>query len=110
MKTINQVSPIPNQIIQIPIGNYDYKIRLIDCDSFMAYDLYIDDDLIVSGFRVVKGQLLIPYRFQEVDGNFIIDTNGADPDYKNFGSTQFIRYLSKEESESWREAIVNGEY
>ncbi|QIQ61324.1 hypothetical protein V039C_0046 [Vibrio phage V039C] len=108
MKTINSISNIPNQTIQVPIGDYDYKIRFIYCDGFMAYDFYIDDEVVVQGYRMTIGQLIMPYAYQEVDGNFILDTDGSDIDYKEFGVTQFLRYLNAEESADWREALRNG--
>ncbi|WVH05517.1 hypothetical protein KKJFFJLC_00060 [Vibrio phage vB_VpaS_PGB] len=110
MKTINSVAPIAVQTIQVPIGDYDYTIRMVFCDTFMSYDLSIDDALIVEGFRMVFGQPLIPYEYQEVDGNFILDTDGSEPDYNEFGSTQFLRWLSPEETADFREAWKNGEY
>lgn len=110
MKTINNIKPIPNQNIQIPIGDHSYTIRFIWCDTFVTYDLYVDDKIVVEGFRVVYGQLLIPYAYQEIDGNFILDTNGEEADYNWFGETQFLRYLTPDESASWREALKNGEY
>lgn len=110
MKTINSIAPLPNQTIQVPIGDHDYTIRIIFCETFMAYDLSIDSEVVVTGFRMIYGQLLIPYSYQEVDGNFVLDTDGADPDYKEFGNTQFLRWLSPDESIAWREAWKNGKY
>lgn len=110
MRTINSIAAIPNQTIQIPIGDHDYTIRFIFCESFMAYDLSIDGVGVVTGSRVIYGQMLIPYSYQEVDGNFILDTDGIDPDYSEFGNTQFLRWLTPEESAAWREAWDNGQY
>ncbi len=58
METINNLSAIPRQTIKSTIGDYEYTIRIMYCDSFLAYDLSIDNEEIVSGFRIVYGQLL----------------------------------------------------
>jgi hypothetical protein len=112
MRTINSIAAIPVQSIQISIGDHDYEIRLISCDSFMAYDLSIDGVKIVDGLRFITGQMMIPYAHQEVDGNFILDTGSRDApvDYTKFGDSQFLRYFDAQESAAWREAWKRGEY
>ncbi len=110
METINNVQAIPNQSFTVPMGDYEYGFHFYDCDGFMAYDLTIDSETIVQGVRMVYLQPLIPYTYQEVDGNFVITTDGVDPDYEEFNDTQFLRYLTQDESDSWRTMLKTGVY
>jgi hypothetical protein len=110
MQTINELRPIPNQEFNVTIGDHDYAFKFMYCGDFMAYDLSIDEVEVITGFRMVYGQPLITYRYQEVDGNFIIDTNGINPIYTEFNTTQFLRYLTSDESDSWRNLIMTGSY
>lgn len=111
MEIINNLQAIPNQSFSVNIGDYTYSFHIYFCETFLAYDLTIDDVTVVEGFRIVYGQLLIPYTYQEVDGNFVLDMPiDEDPDYESFNDTQFLQYLTQDETDEYREALKNGEY
>lgn len=118
-ETIQNFKNIPNQEFNTSVGGFEYMFRFFLCDTFMAYDLSViqsnqetgesEEVKIVEGFRVVFGQLLIPYPRQERNGNFILDIlQGEEADYTQFGITQFLRYLTQDETDTWREGIKNG--
>lgn len=110
METISELRAIPAQSFSVSIGDYTYGFRIIYCGSFIAYDITIDDEAVVTGGRIVFGQLLMPYAIQEVDGNFILDCpSDEEPDYTKFNDTQFLLYLTQDEADEWREATINGE-
>jgi len=97
------VSAIPAQSFTTTINDvrYDFVIRSIG--SNMVYDLSINEVMVCQGFRLVIGQLMLPYKYQEVGGNFILQTpTTEEPNYESFGSTQFLRYLTTEEAELFR--------
>lgn len=103
MKTIQDLKPIPSQNFANTQGDFVYDITLKSCGDFMTYDIYIDDVEIIIGRRLVIGQLMLTEKYQEKDGNFILDTPATEePNYLNFGSTQFLRYLTAEETEDFR--------
>lgn len=110
METINNIQAIPNQEFTVTINDYEYGFHFYWCDGFMGYDLTIDDETVVQGFKMVYAQPLIPYRYQEKDGNFILTSNGTDPYYENFNDTEFLRYLTQDESDAWRDMLETGEY
>lgn len=84
-------------------------MSIYDCDGFMCYDLSIDDVIVSQGDRFVYLMPMIKYRYQEVDGNFLLDfPQNEDADYTQFGDTQFLRYLTQDESDRLREAWKNG--
>ena len=84
-------------------GDYRYEFTVRFIGEAMTYDLSINEVVILSGFRFVIGQLMIPYKYLEADGNFILVTQKTEePDYLKFGVSQFLYYLSKEEAEEFR--------
>ena len=103
MKTIS-IQPIPLQEFTVNIGDYRYDIRLfLTDDDVMAYDILIDESPVCEGFRVTPGEFLLPYRYQEADGNFLLSVPEVDePDYNQFGDTQILYYFSAGEMEEVR--------
>lgn len=99
MQTIN-IQAIPNQEFTINIGDYRYDIRLIFIQpGVMAYDLLIDEAPVIEGQRIVPGEMLMPYEYQEVDGNFYLSIpEDEEPDYEQFSDSQRLYYLTADES------------
>lgn len=103
MQTIS-IQAIPNQEFTVNIGDYRYDIRLVFIEpGTMAYDLSIDEQPVIRGQRVTKGELFMPYRYQEVDGNFYLYMpEDEQPDYEQFGDSQMLYYLNPEEVDQVR--------
>lgn len=98
MQTIN-IQAIPNQEFTVNIGDYRYDIRLFLDDGVMAYDLSIDQVEAIEGQRIIAGELMLPYKYQEADGNFYLSVpEDEDPDYEQFGDSQKLYYLTSSES------------
>lgn len=103
-----EVSPIPSQSFGFRAGDNDYEItlRFINGDGpgcIMVYDLSVNDAVLCEGFRIEVGELLIPYRYQEVSGNLIFNIPvDQKADYRELGSTQNLYYLTAEETEAFR--------
>lgn len=102
-RTVSNLKPIPNQQFKVTIGDFEYGFRFTFCREFISYDLSINGEKILDGFRIVFGQLLITYPRLERDGNFILDIpEGSQPDYTQFGVSQFLRYLNQSETDQFR--------
>lgn len=101
MRLIN-IEPVPNQSFTVNIGSHRYDIALkYPEDGFMLYDLYIDEDAVQLGQRVTQGMMFMPYRYQAVDGNFMLYIpEGEQPDYNQFGDSQLLYYLTSDEADS----------
>lgn len=109
METISNLKPIPNQRFSVTKNDHVYDFHFFSCEEFMAYDLSIDQEEIATGYRMVYGYPLIPYQHLELGGNFVIDiVNGDYADYESFGDSQFLRYLTQEESDRWWEGLRSG--
>ena len=97
------IDPVPSQKFIVPLGGNDYSLSIYSIDGHMAYDLSIDNELIVSGFKLVNDIPLLPYRYQELNGNLLLSLPDDElPDYSKFGLSQFLYYLDAAESASYR--------
>jgi len=68
----------------------------------MFADIIRDNSPVILGIFVVPEFPLIPYRYLE-EGNFIfITANQEYPDYRQFGTTQFLFYATQEELDAYR--------
>ena len=105
-----ELDPIPNQSFIVNVGGNRYDITIREIDGLMAYDIAINETEIPKGFRFVIGQLMIPYKRLVANGNFILSTPpNEEPNYLNFGTSQFLYYLTNEEVEQYQEALLNGQ-
>lgn len=96
MKDIS-IAALANQTFFVQLDDRAYTITLHEATGCMTVTIVRDDEVIVSGSRVVPGTPLLPYRYQEA-GNFVLTTaDGALPDFSQFGTTQFLVYLSQDE-------------
>lgn len=96
MQTI-PLDPIPNQSLSAQLDGRFWSFRITDVGGVMAVDVTRDNVTLLSGVRVLAGELLLPFPYLE-DGNFILLTDGdALPAYDQFGVTQTLVYVSAEE-------------
>ncbi len=108
MSEVITLTAIPSQEFNVTLGDYTYDIRIFSTGDSMAYDLSIDDEVIVQGFKFVNGVLMLPYKYMELDGNLLLIVPDDEvPDYNNFESTQFLVYLDADEAETYRDNFDN---
>jgi len=105
--SIITLQQIPNQALSVQVDGNFYEIRITAGKSTMNVDMYRNNALIISGFRIVAGSLFIAYRYLEA-GNFFIQTvNQEIPYYPKFGSTQKLIYIPQVELNSIRARFQN---
>lgn len=98
------IQPIPNQSFSVRLGGRIYNITLKETRGVMSVTIVRDGVTLISGARVCAGSAMISYQYQE-DGNFLIDTlNQQLPDYREFGNSQFMYYLTADEVAALRGA------
>lgn len=101
-----KIDAIPNQRFTVPLGGNNYDIKIYSIDGHMSYDLYVDGSVVVLGFKMVNDMPLLPYKYQEINGNIILQLPEDEiPDYTKFNSSQFLFYLNEEETEAYRLAM-----
>jgi hypothetical protein len=97
------LNPIPSQAFTVSLGGNNYAIKIYSIDGHTAYDLSVNDKVIVTGFKMVNDIPLMPYDYQEVNGNILLSLPEAEiPDYSRFGISQFLYYLNAEETAAYR--------
>lgn len=93
-----QLQAVPNQRITVMLDGRAWDIELKTCQAHMAASLRRDAEIILLGQRVVCGSMIIPYRHLAVTGNFVImSSNDRCIDWRAFGVSQSMFYLSPEE-------------
>lgn len=95
---------IPNQSFTVQLDDRFYNMALKTANGIMALDISRDNQVLLTGARVVAGTPLLPYNYLEnSSGNFIfITANEELPDYAQFGVTQSLLYASNDELEAIR--------
>lgn len=97
---------VPNQTFSIQLDGTLFNLTLKSVVNFTAVTIFQNNVLILSGMRAVAGTPVIPYQYLEA-GNFIFVTaNEEYPVYTEFGSTQYLFYLTQAELEALRETSV----
>lgn len=87
----------PNQTFPVVLEGVRYDLTIKDCVDFMIVDIVRDDATITQGGRLLPYTPLIPYKYL-VSGNLVFATqNDKLPDWRQFGTTQQLFYLTSEE-------------
>lgn len=97
----------PNQALTITLDSNIYDINIQACrdnadgsTGVLGVDITRNGVVIVTGVRPVAGFPIIPAEYLE-DGNFIFSTmNEEYPDWRQFGTTQYLIFASKAEIEA----------
>lgn len=96
------ITATANQKLTVTIDLTRFTVTLKAAVGCMTCTIEIDGVEVLTGSRVLAGEMLIPYRYRE-NGNFILMTeDDALPDWTEFGSTQFLRYLTPDEMDAIR--------
>jgi hypothetical protein len=91
---------VPNQSVSVTVDNTRYVIRVFSVVGVMAVDIERNAVSILKGSRALAGEPLIPYAYLE-EGNFIFVTvNDQLPDWREFGVSQQLVYLTAAEVEA----------
>lgn len=97
------LAPIPSQSFITTVGGNRYGFKFYSIDGHTAYDLDINGVNVISGFKMVNDVPLLPYKYQEVNGNFIMSLPEREiPDYTRFGASQLLFYMDANESAAYR--------
>lgn len=101
MRTV-PLTAVPNQELSLRLDGARWVLRFKEARGVMVADATRDGVAIVTASRVLAGEAVIPYRYQEA-GNFLVLTSDDElPDWRQFGVTQSLVYLSPEELEALR--------
>lgn len=102
MELIN-IDAIPSQRFTVTLGGNNYDIKIYSIDGHMSYDLSLNAVSVVRGFKMVNDILLLPYTYQEINGNILLSLPEDEiPDYSSFGTSQYLYYLTQDETDEYR--------
>lgn len=101
MRTI-PLSATPNQVFSVRLDDQRLVVRIKEADGVMVADVDRNEVRLLSAVRVLAGEPIIPYRYLE-NGNFIVLTLDEElPDWRKFGATQTLVYLTAAEVDALR--------
>lgn len=94
MKLIYTAS-IPNQELTFPINGERWLLRLFTAGPVLCADVYLNDEIVVLGARVVPGEPIIRYNAGEYGGNFYLATEADEyPHWKSLGGKHILVYTN----------------
>lgn len=96
MRTI-PIAALANQALSVTIDLTRFVISLKMARGALVADIAINGVVVIAGTRVLAGEMILPYRYQEL-GNFILVTvNDELPEWSQLGVTQQLYYLAPAE-------------
>lgn len=100
MASLIPLDDVPNQELTVRLDDARYVLRLKVAGAVMVADITRDGVTLLQGTRVLAGEPILPYKYQEA-GNFLLITDDDElPAYEQFGVTQSLVYLSIAEIEA----------
>lgn len=98
MASVIPMQNIPNQALNVSLGGVLWLIRLVDCNTCMAVDIYQDDVPLLLGFRLNADAVIPPFKHLLGNGVLVLVTeNGELPDWNKFGISQFLVHFGPDE-------------
>ena len=93
MIRVVDLAVIPNQEVTFNISGEQWLLRLFTAGSVLCCDVYLNDDVVVLGARVVPAEPIIHYSAGEYGGNFYIVTEHDEyPHWKSLGGKHLMVY------------------
>lgn len=97
MQTI-PIEALPNQRLSVTIGANRWTLRIKVAVTSMIADVLLNDQPIILGQRIAAGTPIIPYPYLAIEGNFLLLIDSEElPDWRAFGRTQQLVYVTPEE-------------
>lgn len=88
---------VPNQRIDVSVGGVAWRIDIKAVTGGMAASVWADNELLISGTRVLANSLILPFKYLSIYGNFIIDSGGHPIDWNLFGRSQALYFIELDE-------------
>ena len=88
---------VPNQRLDVPVGGVAWRIEINSITGGMAATVWADNELLISGTRILANSLILPFKYLSIYGNFVIDTGGNPIDWQLFGRSQALYFIELDE-------------
>ncbi len=98
------IQPVANQSLRLNLSGNRYDVAIKEAGGIMSVSISIDDEVVISGSRLLPNTPIIPFRHLE-NGNYLMISDGDEiPYYTEFGSSQRLVFMSQAEIEALRAA------
>lgn len=84
---------VPNQRIDVSVGGMVWRIEIKAITGGMAASIWAENELLISGTRILDNSLILPFKYLSIYGNFVIDTGGNPIDWRLFGRSQSLYFI-----------------
>lgn len=89
---------VANQSFSVSLEGTRYRLTIKEANGIMCADVTRDEVELLRGHRIAALCPLLPYRYLQGGGNFVILTENDElPYYPSFGYTQRLVYLTAAE-------------
>lgn len=88
---------VPNQRIDVSVGGVAWRIEIKAVTGGMAASIWADNELLISGARILANSLILPFKYLSIYGNFTIDSSGHPIDWRLFGHSQSLYFIEPDE-------------
>jgi hypothetical protein len=89
------LEPIPNQTLTLTLDGNRWTLTIKQAVTSMIADISLNDVPLMQGVRFCAGTPLIPYRYLQGSGNFLLLVDNEQlPDWRQFGASQQLVYVS----------------
>ena len=88
---------VPNQRIDVSVGGVAWRIDIKAITGGMAATVRADNEMLISGTRILANSLILPFKYLSIYGNFIIDSGGNPIDWRLFGRSQALYFIEPDE-------------
>ena len=88
---------VPNQRIDVSVGGKAWRIDLKAITGGMAASIWADNEMLISGTRILANSMILPFKYLSIYGNFTIDSGGNPIDWRLFGRSQALYFIEPDE-------------
>lgn len=86
---------VPNQQLIVTLDSNRWELTIKEARGVMCVDVMLNDEVLILGQRIVAGTPLLPYRYLQGSGNFVLLTDADElPYWTRFGIDQQLVYAS----------------
>lgn len=91
------LATLPNQTLSFRVDDDNYNFTIKETNGCMCATIVRNNEVLLSNTRLVAQEPIIPYKYLE-KGTFVLDTlNEELPDWRQFGISQSLIYISAAE-------------
>lgn len=85
---------IPNQSLTLLLNGNRWALTIKQAESSMLVDVSLNDVPMLQGIRICPGTPIIPYRYLQANGNFMLLVDNEQlPGWRQFGASQILVYV-----------------